>query len=332
MSSTAQSGPNRRQVLKGAAVLGGTAAAGLVGWRVLSNGAEPRRGGEIRDELDKLADAVRQGGPGKDGIPPIDRPRFGGIGAVPFLHDDDVVFGLSYRGEHRAYPQLVLVWHEIVNDTVAGDPISVTYCPLTGTTVGFTSILGEHALSFGTTGNLVNSNLLMYDRSTDSQWPQILGTAIAGTLKGTRLTTHPLVWTTWRRWRESHPDTQVLTTDTGALRNYGSDPYGSYRNRSGYYFQDGVMFSPLRRSDLFPPKTVVMGVRHNDRQLAIEKELIRRDGEVRASIGNHQVLARWDPQLDTATIVDADSGEPADYMDAMWFAWFAFYPDTSVAA
>lgn len=131
----------------------------------------------------------------------------------------------------------MLVWHEIVNHTVGGEPLAVTYCPLTGTVIGFTGPPGTPELTFGTTGKLVNSNLLMYDRQTGSEWPQLLGTAISGPLKGTRLETVPLVWTTWKEWRAAHPDTRVLTTDTGALRSYGSDPYGSYPDRSGYYIR-----------------------------------------------------------------------------------------------
>ncbi|MGH8925600.1 MAG: DUF3179 domain-containing (seleno)protein, partial [Acidimicrobiia bacterium] len=132
-------------------------------------------------ELADFADNVRFGGPPKDGIPPLDEPRYLGAEEVDFLKDGDVVFGLEREGRVVAYPQLVLVWHEIVNDTFPDGPLSVTYCPLTGSTVAFrgTATSGE-AYTFGTSGNLVNSNLLMYDRQTDSRWPQILAQAISG--------------------------------------------------------------------------------------------------------------------------------------------------------
>lgn len=115
------------------------------------------------------------GGPGKDGIPAINQPRFVAARQMRLLDPGDQVFGLVHRGRARAYPQLVLVWHEIVNDRIGGERISVTYCPLTGSAFGVRGSSDGHALTFGTTGRLVNSNLLMYDRQTDSEWPQIAG-------------------------------------------------------------------------------------------------------------------------------------------------------------
>ncbi|WP_149361908.1 DUF3179 domain-containing protein [Lolliginicoccus suaedae] len=284
----------------------------------------------VPPELSDLAGAITPGGPGIDGIPPIDQPRFVAASDATFPRDDDIVFGLELGGEHRAYPQLVLVWHEIFNDTVAGRPISVTYCPLTGTAVGFTGIPGEDVVSFGTSGNLVNSNLLMYDRPAGSRWPQILGTAITGKLAGTVLPTHPLVWTTWGRWRAQHPDTVVLTTDTGALRNYGSDPYGSYRDQSGYYADDAVMFRTLHFDDSLSAKSVVLGVRAGGETAAIPKDVVRDRGTVDLEVGGQHCTASWDAALETARVVRADTGEPADYMEAMWFAWVAFYPRTTL--
>lgn len=148
--------------------------------------------------LEALAAAAVSGGPGKDGIPSIDRPRFVTASQAGFLSDGDPVFGLEHRGEVRAYPQMVLVWHEIVNDTVGGQPLAVTYCPLTGTVISSSAPPSVQDLTFGITGKLVNSNLLMYDRQTGSQWPQLLGQAMSGPLKGTKLDTVPLVWTTWK--------------------------------------------------------------------------------------------------------------------------------------
>jgi hypothetical protein len=167
--------------------------------------------------------------------------------SLRFLSDDQPVFGLEGQGGERprAYPQLVLVWHEIVNDRVNGRPLTVTYCPLTGTAIAFTGPPDGAALTFGTTGNLVNSNLVMYDRQTDSTWPQLTGTAITGKRKGQTLATTPLLWTTWKNWRSAHPRTRALSTDTGHLRDYGSDPYGSYTRRSGYYTEGGPLFPVL---------------------------------------------------------------------------------------
>lgn len=121
------------------------------------------------------------GGPGKDGIPSIDRPRFlSADTADRHLSEGDIIMGVHLNGQARAYPQNILVWHEIVNDTVGGKNVAVTYCPLTGTGVGFER--GETEL--GVSGRLVNSNMLMYDRATDTYWPQIIATGVHGPLKG----------------------------------------------------------------------------------------------------------------------------------------------------
>jgi hypothetical protein len=321
--------PSRRRVLKGAVVLGLgaiAAAGGMVVWRSGAGTGAEHRATSVPDErptLEDLADAVTSGGPGKDGIPPIDRPVFVLVRQADFLADDDPVFGLVYHGEAKAYPQMVLVWHEIVNDTVAGKRLAVTYCPLTGTVIGFP---GES--TFGTTGNLVNSNLLMYDRQTDSEWPQLLATAIRGPRKGEHLRTVPLVWTSWRAWRTTHPDSQVLSTETGVLRQYGNDPYGSYRRRSGYYFKEGPHFPVWAYDDKIPPKDVVIGIRSGDAKVAVHRDLVRRAKSVPVTVAGTPFNVEWDEALDTARVTGA--GDTVDALDAMWFAWYAFHPDTEV--
>lgn len=190
------------------------------------------------------------GGPGKDGIPSIDRPRFGSAAAAErFLKDEDRVIGLYRHGQARAYPQQILVWHEIVNDSIGDDQISVTYCPLTGTALGF----NRGATEFGVSGKLVNSNLIMYDRATDTEYPQILAAGIDGALTGKGLEEVRLVWTTWGRWKARHPNTKVLTRQTGSIRNYHRDPYGSYREPSGYYVSGSrTIFPVLNEDQRFP--------------------------------------------------------------------------------
>ncbi len=245
----------------------------------------------------------------------------------------------------------MLVYHEIVNDAVGGTPVSVTYCPLTGTAQGFER--GE--TTFGVSGDLLNSNLVMYDRGTDSRWPQMLATAIEGDLAGETLREFPLHWTTWERWREAHPETAVLTEDTGHVRDYGSDPYGGYDPRRGYYADDGTMFAPLSADDRLNDKTVVVGARAAEGAVAVEKTALRDDGVVDAPAGDARFLAVHDPALDVARVyrnpenrtfrsdgggvVDADGErrDPADLplpgmlsFDAMWFAWAGFYPSTEL--
>ncbi|MGH2953325.1 MAG: DUF3179 domain-containing protein [Solirubrobacterales bacterium] len=360
---------DRRQFLKGAAALGVVAAASGAGaWRLLAGGD----GGTAVEagegvSLDRLAANVVSGGPGKDGIPAIDEPRFVAASEASFLTDEEVVFGLLAGGEARAYPQLALVWHEIVNDVVVGEPVSVTYCPLTGSVVALSGSAGGRPLTFGTTGNLVNSNLLMYDRVTDSEWPQLLARAIDGPEKGARLAEAPLVWSRWRDWRAAHPDTRVLSTDTGYSRAYGSDPYGSYSPPGGYYGGGGPIFPVLEESDRFGPKEVVVGVKAGEARVAIRKDRIQAAGALPLEAGRTPLLALWDERLATArifvrrvrgrTLRFREGGRrdstgslwdpsgravagplaggrlrPADFLDVMWFAWYAFFPETEVVA
>jgi hypothetical protein len=129
-----------------------------------------------------------------------------------------------------------------------------TYCPLSGSTVAFRGRARRRPLRFGTTGNLVNSNLLMYDRVTDSEWPQLLAQAIAGPEKGARLEETPLVWTTWSRWKRAYPDGRVLSTRTGFARSYGDDPYGSYAPLGGYYAGGGPVFRSCVRTRASTPR------------------------------------------------------------------------------
>lgn len=321
--------------------------------------------------LADYADNIQRGGPPKDGIPPIDEPVFAPAAEVDFLNDADVVFGLSHEGVARAYPQLVLVWHEVVNDQFPDGPLTVTYCPLTGSTVGFrgSSPTGD-VLTFGTSGNLVNSNLLMYDRQTDSNWPQILATAINGPAEGTVLSEIPVVWTTWGRWRERFPESEVLTTDTGHVRSYGSDPYGSYNPLDGYYQPESRALFPTMWSDeRFPAKEVFIAMKHGESRLAVRKSTLRERQVVAASMNDDPVAVLHDPALDEGRAFLAKSGgrrlqlqpggdpgvfvdpvtggaweatgtpveggdplEPLSFYDVMWFSWAAFFPATEVVA
>jgi hypothetical protein len=304
-----------------------------------------------------LRDAARSGGPPKDGIPSIDDPAFVAAGAVDYLDPGDPVFGVVRGSDAKAYPQKILAQHEIVNDRLDGQPVSVTYCPLTGTVQGFER--GE--TTFGVSGRLINNNLVMYDRATETWWPQILATSIPGPWNEDpairSLREFRLVWTTWERWREHNPDTRVLSTDTGHAKNYGRDPYGEYNPRSGYYSSSNLLFPALGDDDRYDRKTVVMGARTPEGAVAFPKDALRDAGLVEGSIGDTPVLAVYDPRLDTAYVylnpeetafeyddgsVLAPDGTAHDpdavplarvhAFDAMWFAWSGYYPDTNVYA
>jgi Protein of unknown function (DUF3179) len=269
------------------------------------------------DSLDQLAHSIRHGAPGPGAIPPIDHPQFVPAAKARFLADDDVVFGLVRAGQARAYPQLILVWHEIVNDRFPDGPLSVTYCPLTGSALALRGVApsGE-PYTFGTSGDLVNSNLLMYDRQTDSRWPQLLGQAILGPSRGRVLEQVPLEWTRWGRWRAAHPDTLVLSTRTGSLRNYGTDPYGSYNYGPAHelfgYYKPGqgryLYFPLLHESDRFDEKEVMVGAKLGAQRLAVRKSLLRGQPAVNATMGERPVVFLHDPALDVGRAFLASAG------------------------
>ncbi|MDH5020327.1 DUF3179 domain-containing protein [Halobacterium rubrum] len=307
-----------------------------------------------------VAGRAVSGGPPKDGIPSIDDPSFESADdADDHLDPGDPVFGLAVDGDVRAYPQSILVAHEICNDVVAGRPVSVTYCPLTGTAMGFER--GE--TTFGVSGRLVNNNLVMYDRATETWWPQVLATGVPGPWNSpeeTRsLREFRLVWTTWGRWRDQHPDTEVLSRDTGFAKNYDRDPYGSYNPRRGYYEPESApMFSSPADDDRLATKTVVLGARTPEGAVAFEKHRLRNEHLVTGDLAGTPVLAVYDDALDTGYVyrnpedrafefrddgtVESADGETHDptslpldrvlAFDAMWFAWNGFYPDTSLYA
>ena len=174
------------------------------------------------------------GGPPKDGIPSIDKPRFGSVSeADRFLAPREPVAVVELEGEVRAYPIQILTWHEIVNDEIAGEPVAVTYCPLCNSTVAFRRELDGEAVEFGTTGMLRNSDLVMYDRETESWWQQITAEAVVGELTGAELEVLPSQVLAWRQVQRLHPDAQVLSRETGFDRDYGSNPYTAYDSDPG---------------------------------------------------------------------------------------------------
>ena len=308
----------------------------------------PREPGQLRQ-------AARSGGPPKDGIPSIDEPQFVSSDEAGFLDPGDPVFGVVRDGEVKAYPQKILVQHEIVNDELGGTPVSVTYCPLTGTVQGF--LRGE--TTFGVSGRLINANLVMYDRDSEIWWPQILATSIPGEWNEDpeilSLQEFRLIWTTWAQWREHNPETTVLSTETGHAKNYERDPYGAYNPARGYYSTGNLLFPPLSEDDRFHPKTVVMGARTPDGAAAFLKERLLTESLMTGTIGETPVLAVADPRYDTGyvyenpdqlpfefddgtvTAPDGTDHSPDDLplsrihtFDAMWFAWAGYYPETTV--
>jgi hypothetical protein len=198
----------------------------------------------------------------KDAIPPLDAPRgdFGGARFdfdTGFLQPEDIVVGVWLNGEARAYPVKILNWHEIVNHTLGGREISLTYCPLTASGINFAS----DGIDFGNTGGLHNNNMVMYDRESESFWAQMKASSIIGDRVGERLELLPVFHGTWQAWKMLYPETEVLTTDTGYSRCYDSDIYIS----SGYTASTDVWFPQTPTIDeRYHPKDMVLGLLGTD--------------------------------------------------------------------
>lgn len=288
----------------------------------------------MTERLEVLLDNVTSGGPGPDGIPPIEGGTFQSIDmADEFLIGEDKVFVLELSNIVYVFPQRILVWHEIVN--LEDEDIALTYCPLTGSAISYMYPKG-YDTSFGTSGNLINSNLLMYDRHTDAYISQIDGIGLNEALEGVELNSVPTFWTSWDRVKGAYKEAFVLTTDTGHRRNYNNDPYGSYTEDVGnnYYSDDGFMFNPLAIDDnqVFTSKYPVIGVKAGDERIAIDPQLVKELDEVEFMLNDLSHIAIYDQLLDTVRVyIDIDDIRiNAEYFQVMWFAWYGFYSETEV--
>lgn len=182
---------------------------------------------------------ILSGGPSKDGIPSIDKPSFVAISTAQNIGPDEPVIVLSAGGKTKVYPLSVLTWHEIVNDTVGGVPVVVTYCPLCNAAIAFERTVDGQVLDFGTTGKLRNSDLVMYDRQTESWWQQFLGRAIVGSQTGTDLVMLPVRIESFERAQTRAPDARILVPNQPSLRPYGNNPYIGYDTSAKPFFYDG---------------------------------------------------------------------------------------------
>ncbi len=232
-------------------------------------------------------DQIVSGGPPPDGIPSIDNPKFVNVqDAGNFMSDSDLVLGININGDIRAYPLLILVWHEIVNDKVGGVPVAVTYCPLCFTNQVFnsTTIGYNRALQFGTSGKLYNSNLVMYDRTSKSLWSQALGQSIVGKYAGLKLQRIPFDISYWKDWKRLYPNSKILSKDTGFSRPYGADPYGDYYTSNQLYFP----------------------VSNHDNRLGLKEKIVGLDNT--DGIGKVQYKAYKLQQIETQKVINDDIG------------------------
>jgi hypothetical protein len=285
---------------------------------------------------------VRSGGPGKDGIPALDRPELVSVAAADaWLEGREPVIELELAGEARAYPLQILIWHEIVNDEVGGTPVAVTFCPLCNTTIVFDRRLDGLLLEFGTTGNLRNADLVMYDRQTESWWQQFGGEAIVGELTGSRLERMPAQIVSWSDFAERHPNGKVLSRNTGFERPYGQNPYSGY---------DDVDSPPLFAAsnpddDRLPPKERVVYIESGSEAVAVPLSLLENRQWLELAVGELLLELEFRPgvrsSLDSTFIEEGrtvgsvsvrtlPSGEAVVFDTPFWFAVAAFRPDVRV--
>lgn len=306
-------------------------------------------------------DEIRWGGVRRDGIPPLDHPKMIAARGATYLQDDNVVFGVDIDGDVRAYPKRILAWHEMVRDTIAGRELNGVYCTLCGSMILYdTTIDGVHR-ELGTSGFLYRSNKLMYDAATKSLWSTLTGTPVVGPLVGKGIVLKPLylVTTTWGEWRRRHPDTQVLSLDTGYERDYSEG--AAYRD---YFATQRLMFNVPKLDDRLANKAEVLAVRvaeasgmhvavaadflvahpvYHDR-VATTNFVVLTDasGANRVYDARDATFVSWNG---TDTARDHDGGvwkvtesrligprgearERLPAHRAFWFGWYAAYPDT----
>lgn len=281
---------------------------------------------------------IISGGPPKDGIPAMDAPRFVPVEHEATLKDDEAVIGLEVNGDARAYPLRILMWHEIVNDTIGGVPVTVTYCPLCNAAIVFERTTRRGVLDFGTTGKLRNSDLVMYDRQTESWWQQFTGEAIAGQLTGAKLRAMPARLEAFRLFRERSPAGRVLVPNDPASRAYGRNPYEGYDTSAVPFFHRGE-----HRDGLGPMVRVVV-VRDGDKAFAVTLALLREQERLRVG----QIALSWRKgqasALDHATVAGgrdignvvarrrlADGGNvDVPYDVTFAFVFHAFHPDIQI--
>ncbi|MCG8348727.1 MAG: DUF3179 domain-containing protein [Chloroflexales bacterium] len=258
---------------------------------------------------------ILSGGPPKDGIPAIDNPSFVAVEeADEWLSPVEPVVLVEINGDARAYPLQILTWHEIVNDTVGGTPVAVTFCPLCNTAIVFERTVDAEVLDFGTTGRLRFSNLIMYDRQTETWWQQGTGEAIAGELTRTQLTFHPAALIAWSDFKATHPDGQVLSRETGYNRSYGQNPYTGYDNVNNSPF----LYRGPETPGTLPAVARVLTVDLKQETVAYPYTVLEEQRVVNDTVAGAEVVVFWQPgaasALDTAAIADGrDVGAASAY-------------------
>lgn len=309
-------------------------------------------------------DEVQWGGVPVNGIPPLDHPEHITAGQADFMGDDNVVFGITIDGVSRAYPKRILAWHELAGDAIGGRELTIVYCTLCGTVIPYDSRAGGKLRRFGTSGLLYRSNKLMFDEATHSLWSSLSGTPVIGPLadSGLELDFEPVVTTTWGEWRRRHPDTTVLSLNTGYQRDYSEG--AAYRQ---YFSSDALMFDVSKHDLRLPNKAEILALRLENPDGSTEPLAISADFLSRHSVymvdtvptlvvvtsraganrvyraGEHRFVGvdedgrvlddagrAWTVAEAALTLASgADTALPrVPAYRAFWFGWYAQHPDT----
>jgi len=267
---------------------------------------------------------ILSGGPSKDGIPSIDTPKFIAVNDATFLAEGDLGLLLTIGSDTRFYPFRILNWHEIVNDTVGGKPVTITYCPLCATAIVYDRTISRGISEFGVSGFLYQSNLLMYDRLTDSLWSQATAQAVVGPLTGERLKPLRSNIVQFGTVQKQHSDAQILSTDTGQHRDYSRNPYEGYERDSGTYF-------PVRKTDTrLHAKDLVYGIVVGGKAKAYPLTILRKSGTINDDIDGVEIEVVYDAETQVVTFQNLEKGEEIIPLYGFWFSWVAQYPTTDL--
>lgn len=275
-------------------------------------------------------DEILSGGPPKDGIPSIDNPKFVPVAAADNLAPTEPVIGLTVAGEARAYPLRILTWHEIVNDVIGGKPVTVTYCPLCNSAIVFDRTLDGEVLEFGTTGKLRNSDLVMYDRTTESWWQQFLGEAIVGEMTGKKLKMLPSRLESWERFAARHPEGLVLVPNDDNIRSYGQNPYDGYDSSAVPFLYRGDMpegIEPMARIVAVGEKAWSMTLLRENGKIESDDLILTWEAGQNSAL-DHRTISKG-RDVGNVVVQQRKNGELHDvpYDVTFAFVFHAFHPD-----
>ncbi|MCL6267708.1 DUF3179 domain-containing protein [Flagellimonas myxillae] len=244
--------------------------------------------------------AVLDGGPGKDGIPALENPNFIRADETTVLQNSDLVLAFKNGDEVRAYPHIILDWHEIINDNIGDVSMAITFCPLTGTGIGWGRILNDTETTFGVSGLLYNTNLIPYDRLTDSNWSQILNESVNGDLIGSKPELYQLLETNWGILKQMFPEVEVVSTNTGFSRTYGVSPYGNYNTDHDFFL------FPVDKDPRLPSKEKVLAILDGNRAKAYQFSDFETDNVFRDTYGGNELLLVGNQDFITVFALESD--------------------------